>query len=85
MKNVTEDFTVEVRAVCEMPGHTGESPIIARFTFRPIENANFLLEKDIDKTEQSVRWPRGNTKKYELIGLVDFDQNNATKGIQKGR
>ena len=84
VKNVTEDFTVEVRAVCETPGHTGESPIIARFTFRPIENANFLLEKDIDKTEQSVRWPRGNTKKYELIGLVDFDQNNATKGIQKG-
>lgn len=84
VKNVTEDFTVEVRAVCETQGHTNESPIIARFTFRPIENANFLLEKDIDKTEQSVRWPRGNTKKYELIGLVDFDQNNATKGIQKG-
>ena len=84
VKNVTEDFTVEVRAVCETPGHTGESPIIARFTFRPIENANFLLEKDIDKTEQSVRWPRGNTKKYELIGWVDFDQDRATKEIGVG-
>ena len=84
VKNVTEDFTVEVRAVCETQGHTGESPIINRFTFRPIENANFLLEKDIDKTEQSVRWPRGNTKKYELIGLVDFDQDRATKEIGVG-
>lgn len=84
VENVTEDFTVEVRAVCEMSGHSGESPIIARFTFCPIENANFLLEKDIDKTEQSLRWPRGNTKKYELIGWVDFDQDRATKEIGVG-
>lgn len=85
VENVTEDLRVEVRAICETPGHTGESPVIAQFVFHPIENAQFMLDEDIDKDdEQNDRWPRGNTKKYEQIGLVDFDQGKATEGIQEG-
>lgn len=75
------DFKVDVRAICnENTPH--QSGVIATFNFHPIENAKFILEDEINK--DSDRWPRGNIKKYEQIGIVDFDQKSIVNEIQAG-
>lgn len=77
-----KDFTVEVLAICnEDTPHASE--VIATFVFHPIENAEFKLENELTKGENDDRWPRGNTKKYREIGIVDFDQNRATTTISQ--
>lgn len=76
-----KDFTVKIKAVCKIEGHNGESPILIKFIFHPIENAEFKLEKDLNKDENDERWPRGNTKKYRQIGIVDFDQKEENKQL----
>ena len=47
-----KDFTVKIKAVCKIEGHNGESPILIKFIFHPIENAEFKLEKDLNKDEK---------------------------------
>lgn len=75
------DFKVDIRAICnENTPH--QSGVIATFNFHPIENAKFILEDEINK--DSDRWPRGNIKKYEQIGIVDFDQKSIVNEIQAG-
>jgi len=57
---------VEVKAECSI--HSNEvSHVLATFKFRPIENAEFKLEDDLDKGKDDDRWPRGNTEKYEQM------------------
>lgn len=71
---------VKVKAICSV--HPNESSdVLATFKFRPIENAEFKLEEDLDKGKDDDRWPRGNTEKYELIGIVDFDQKDKDKDL----
>lgn len=45
------------------------SNVVAKFTFNPIEDSGFVLEKDIN----SNRKPWENKELYEEIGSVDFD------------
>lgn len=71
---------VEVKAECSI--HSNEvSHVLATFKFRPIENAEFKLEDDLDKGKDDDRWPRGNTEKYEQIGIVDFDQKEKNEEL----
>ena len=48
----------------------GNSPVLATYTFNPISGNGFLLENEI--TED--RKPENNKDLYEVIGTVDFDQ-----------
>ena len=47
------------------------SPVVAKFTFNPIEDSGFALEKDVN----SNRKPWENKDLYKEIGFVDFDLN----------
>lgn len=75
-----KDLKIDIRAICnETTPH--QSKVIATFNFHPITNAKFMLESEfsgIDKQNHD-RWPRGNSKKYQQIGLVSFDQNTEDK------
>lgn len=78
-----QENIVEVKAICSV--HQNEvSHVLATFKFRPVKNAEFKLEEDLDKGKDDDRWPRGNTEKYELIGIVDFDQKEKTTTIAPG-
>lgn len=77
--NINQDNIVEVRAICSI--YKEVSQVLAKFKFHPIDNAEFKLEEQLTKGENDDRWPRGNTKKYRQIGIVDFDQKSILEGI----
>lgn len=74
---------VLIRVICA--NHSGEatSPVV-KYILNPIDNAEFMLEKDLTKDENDDRWPRGNSKKYEQIGIVSFDQDEVVVEINQG-
>lgn len=76
----SKNLKIDIRAICnETSPH--KSKVIATFNFRPIMNAKFMLESEfehIDKQNHD-RWPRGNSKKYQQIGHVSFDQTTEDK------
>ncbi len=74
----SQDNTVKVKVISN---NGVEGPVVAIFKFHPIENAEFVLDTELDKDDlNNDRWPRGNLAKYEQIGIADFDQrrNDAT-------
>lgn len=74
------DNVVEIKVKCA--NHADEtSDVLVKYIFHPIDNAEFKLEKDLVKGENDDRWPRGNTKKYQQIGIVDFDQKEPGKDL----
>ena len=48
------------------------SPVLATYTFNPISGNGFLMENEIPES----RKPENNKDLYEVIGTVDFDQEN---------
>ncbi len=75
-----QDNVVEIKVKCAT--HASEtSDVLVKYTFHPIDNAEFKLEGDLVKGENDDRWPRGNTKKYQQIGIVDFDQKEPGKDL----
>ena len=75
-----QDNVIEIKVKCA--NHADEtSDVLVKYIFHPIDNAEFKLEKDLVKGENDDRWPRGNTKKYQQIGIVDFDQKEPGKDL----
>ena len=67
---------VYVRAISE----TEVSPVLAKYTFNPKSDTNFILEEGIIPDN---RTPEKHTDLYEEIGVVDFDQNDAEPTLSK--
>ena len=65
LSSYTEPVTIHVKDV------SANSPVLAKYTFNPIENSGFLLESEVTND----RKPENNKELYEEIGDVDFDQN----------
>ena len=68
LSSVTEPITYYVKA------RNGDSysPVLAKFTFNPIEGAGFEFEENLSVE----RKPWENKDLYEEIGVVDFDLEN---------
>ena len=67
---------VYVRAI----SGTEVSPVLAKYTFNPKSDTNFILEEGIIPDN---RTPEKHTDLYEEIGVVDFDQNDAEPTLSK--
>lgn len=74
---------VLIRVICATHENEATSPVI-QYTLKPIDNAEFMLEKDLTKGKDDDRWPRGNPGKYEQIGIVSFDQDETVTSIERG-
>ena len=74
LSTYTSSVVVNVIAVSE----NGEiSPILATYTFNPVEGTGFKLEEDVDDS----RKPELREDLYEEIGVVDFDQDNVISAL----
>lgn len=65
----SESVTVYVRAT----NGSDNRPILATYTFNPTSDTEFILEDD---GIPDARKPENDKDMYELIGSVDFDQDN---------
>lgn len=77
LSSYKDPVTVYVRAKNYSQPNDKEatSPVIATFTFNPIEDANFIME---GTGIPENRKPESHPDLYEQIGVVDFDLGGAT-------
>ncbi|MDY4756521.1 MAG: hypothetical protein SO287_02845 [Parabacteroides sp.] len=68
-------YTSPVKVYIKAKNKGATSPVIATFTFNPIENANFIMDGPGILED---RKPESHPDLYEEIGVVDFDLGNAT-------
>ena len=74
LSTYTSSVVVNVIAVSE---NDEISPILATYTFNPVEGTGFKLEEDVDDS----RKPELREDLYEEIGVVDFDQDNVISAL----
>ena len=68
-------YTSPVKVYIKAKNKGATSPVIATFTFNPIENANFIMDGPGILED---RKPESHSDLYEQIGVVDFDLDVAT-------
>lgn len=72
---IAGESTLDVWAV-DATG-TKQSPLLCKYTLRPIDNAGFILEDNLSTDTDPRRNPDNYPEVYEMIGYINFDRGDS--------